>query len=428
MSAIERPRRKSPAKSCKKSPAKKAAKKSPAKKAAKKSPAKKAARKSPAKKAARKSPAKKAAKKSPAKKSPAKKAARKSPAKKSPAKKSPRKTPSPRRSREFEHEHYFKAGNNLTEAEKKYCALVAHLHGKNERGESDISNVYAVAAKAIGTTSRDCGNNYNFDNIPVEETLGLAKHWGVTIPKGKQNSAKFKKELLENIHEWKTHEYEGKGGRYGGMGCGCQPLDEEKSCGGSNHEEAEDSGAGRYYPHPESRTLKELQEEAREYGIAYEGMDRDTLIGHILQAREASEAKGGRDDNEDSGSGRYLPPVRSRTLRELQAEAKEYGIAYEDMDRDTLISHILQAREQPEAKGGRDDEDSGSGRYLPPVRSRTLRELQEEAKEYGIAYEGMDRDTLISHILQARENIASDSGGHDHKEHHHYRTRSHNYW
>ena len=248
MSAPENPRRKSPAKkAAKKSPAKKSpAKKSPAKKAAKKSPARKSpakkaakkspARKSPAKKAAKKSPAKKSpAKKSPARKSPAKKAARKSPAKKasrkSPAKKavagkSPRKSPSPRRSKEFEYEHYFKAGNKLTDAEKKYCALVAHLYGKNERGESRISNVYAVAAKAIGTTSKDCGNNYNFEKIPVEETLGLARHWGVTIPKSDRDSAQFKKELIENIHEWKKHE--GKGGRNGGMGCGCQPRSEDR--------------------------------------------------------------------------------------------------------------------------------------------------------------------------------------------------------
>lgn len=85
----------------------------------------------------------------------------------------PRTPRTPRKSEEveFNSEHpLIKPDTSLSEKEQRYCSCVAKvkakqtdeciLHGK---GKGCVNNIYAVCAKTVGTTSRKCSENYNFD-------------------------------------------------------------------------------------------------------------------------------------------------------------------------------------------------------------------------------------------------------------------------
>ena len=63
-------------------------------------------------------------------------------------------------------------------------------------------NPYAICAKSVGTTSRECSDNYSFENIPNAELQGYASLHGIEIP-----SPYDRGELIENIRRWKEQKY-----------------------------------------------------------------------------------------------------------------------------------------------------------------------------------------------------------------------------
>ena len=105
---------------------------------------------------------------------------------------------------------YLKKEAPLNEKERKYCRCVLHLAGnqtptclveqawRKEREGRTCYNPYAVCASRIKTTSRLCGQNYIFENIPDHELRAYALLSGITVPKP-YNRAK----MLANIEAWK---------------------------------------------------------------------------------------------------------------------------------------------------------------------------------------------------------------------------------
>lgn len=108
---------------------------------------------------------------------------------------------------------YFITDTSLTEPEQKYCRCVLHVSA-NQTGEclkqnslgqlligDKCSNPYAICAKNVGITSRECGNNYNYNKISDNELLGYAILSKIPIPEP-YNRIK----MLENIVAWKISE------------------------------------------------------------------------------------------------------------------------------------------------------------------------------------------------------------------------------
>lgn len=94
-------------------------------------------------------------------------------------------------------DNYFVSTSDLPENKKKWCRCILHVaakqtdqcledvvknSGKSFNGNK-CYNVYAVCAKNIGTTSRKCSQNYNFNNIPDNELIAYAKIHKISVPK-----------------------------------------------------------------------------------------------------------------------------------------------------------------------------------------------------------------------------------------------------
>lgn len=68
----------------------------------------------------------------------------------------------------------------LSEDEQKYCSCLLKVESKGS-----ARNPYAVCAKAVGTTSRDCSKHYNYEAMPDDllraymnkEKLNIPKPW-----------------------------------------------------------------------------------------------------------------------------------------------------------------------------------------------------------------------------------------------------------
>lgn len=56
---------------------------------------------------------------------------------------------------------FFRSDSTLTEQQKKYCSCQLKVTDKGT-----AYNPYAVCAKSVGTTTRDCTNNYDFNKMP----------------------------------------------------------------------------------------------------------------------------------------------------------------------------------------------------------------------------------------------------------------------
>lgn len=93
-------------------------------------------------------------------------------------------------------EAYFKPGTTLSSEEQAFCRCVAHVEAKGS-----ARNPYAVCAKSVGTTSRRCGQEYEFSNFPDDELIGYAEHHKIPVPNPYQ-----RKMMLENITAWAWQE------------------------------------------------------------------------------------------------------------------------------------------------------------------------------------------------------------------------------
>lgn len=108
------------------------------------------------------------------------------------------------------HSGVFKDNNTLTEKEQKYCSCVLKVGVKNpstcnksnwNTRSSGCYNPYAVCTKSVGTTSRKCGENYNFEKLPDDGISWYASTKNISIPVPYN-----REDLLHRIQEWKSGE------------------------------------------------------------------------------------------------------------------------------------------------------------------------------------------------------------------------------
>lgn len=97
------------------------------------------------------------------------------------------------------HEGWFRDDGKLTDKEKSFCACVMKVAAK----QSGAYNPYAICAKSVGTTSRHCGENTNFENIPEAELIAYAKLHHLSVPTDHRSG---KENALRAIREWKARE------------------------------------------------------------------------------------------------------------------------------------------------------------------------------------------------------------------------------
>ncbi len=94
----------------------------------------------------------------------------------------------------------------LPEDEKKYCRCVLHVAAKQSDdcnknknwGSHNCYNPYAVCAKSTRSSSRRCGENYIFENIPDDHLTSYASLNNIPIPEQYSNQ-----QMLSNIHRFK---------------------------------------------------------------------------------------------------------------------------------------------------------------------------------------------------------------------------------
>ena len=133
----------------------------------------------------------------------------KSPAK-SPAKslaKSPAKSPA----RGDKRVSKFSEESELPERQMKYCSCVIDVAAKQnlsclkkkDWGEGkSCYNPYSVCARSTGTSSRECGKNYQLENFNDEQLKAFGALMGVKIPSPYTKSA-----MLKSIKEKKIEKY-----------------------------------------------------------------------------------------------------------------------------------------------------------------------------------------------------------------------------
>lgn len=107
---------------------------------------------------------------------------------------------------------YFKTGTDLREDEKKWCRCVLHVASQqtDQCLENPTANAfkifngrqcynpYSVCASRIKTTSRRCGDQYDFTKIPDNELRAYAIMKHLTIPKPYDRM-----EMIKTISDWK---------------------------------------------------------------------------------------------------------------------------------------------------------------------------------------------------------------------------------
>lgn len=106
---------------------------------------------------------------------------------------------------------YFKVGTTLTDQEQKYCRCIVHVAAEQpgacnlekawfeERDNRICYNPYAVCAHTVGTTTRNCSENYKFDNFPDDELVAYANLHKIKSPEPYDRNI-----MLEKIYSWKA--------------------------------------------------------------------------------------------------------------------------------------------------------------------------------------------------------------------------------
>lgn len=88
----------------------------------------------------------------------------------------------------------FVTGNVLSEKQKNYCRCTLHVAQKG-----NVNNPYAVCAKSVGTTFRDCWKYYDFDKMPSAELRYYAtKHH---FPTGGLSDC----QIAESMKQWQRN-------------------------------------------------------------------------------------------------------------------------------------------------------------------------------------------------------------------------------
>lgn len=108
--------------------------------------------------------------------------------------------------------NYFKDDVDLQDEEKKWCRCVLHVAAKqNDKCLENVNqnamkvfegktcyNPYAICSASIGTSSRKCGMNYSYDDIPDNELIAYAQMKKIQIPKPYS-----REHLIQAITKWK---------------------------------------------------------------------------------------------------------------------------------------------------------------------------------------------------------------------------------
>lgn len=105
---------------------------------------------------------------------------------------------------------YFIEGTNLSEREQAYCRCVLHVGEKNpgkcneeklwfhEIDNKICYSPYSICAKSTRTTSRKCGENYEYQNLSDDELVTYAELSRIVVPKPYNRN-----QMLNNIYQWK---------------------------------------------------------------------------------------------------------------------------------------------------------------------------------------------------------------------------------
>lgn len=113
----------------------------------------------------------------------------------------------------YDREGAFLPSHNLSESEEKYCHCVLEVAAKQpaecnlerawfqHRDEKVCYNPYAVCASRTHTSSRHCGENYNFAALPDEQIRAYANLSKVAVPEPYDRT-----QMLTNIMRWKESE------------------------------------------------------------------------------------------------------------------------------------------------------------------------------------------------------------------------------
>lgn len=113
----------------------------------------------------------------------------------------------------FKHNHndYFLPDSTLNDQEKKYCRCVLNVASQQpgacnlekawfERREGSVCyNPYAVCASSVGTSSRECGDNYNFQGLPLDHVKAYAGLHGIQYTEYTSRDV-----LINDILKWKS--------------------------------------------------------------------------------------------------------------------------------------------------------------------------------------------------------------------------------
>lgn len=101
----------------------------------------------------------------------------------------------------------FISSSSLTSPEKKYCSCVMDVAMKQEEtclknrekwGSRGCYNPYAVCARSVGTTTRECGSSYDFQQFDDKKLRAYAVLNDIDIPEPYSHE-----KMLENIKKWK---------------------------------------------------------------------------------------------------------------------------------------------------------------------------------------------------------------------------------
>lgn len=112
-------------------------------------------------------------------------------------------------------ESYFKSNNTLPEPQKRWCRCILHVGSQQsdkclENMRENVGkvidgkkcyNIYAICSSSVGTSSRQCGINYDFTNIPDNELIAYAIIKKVEIPKPYSRP-----KMIKKLIEWQKEE------------------------------------------------------------------------------------------------------------------------------------------------------------------------------------------------------------------------------
>jgi len=101
---------------------------------------------------------------------------------------------SPAKYTEEEKKKFFKKGSKLNEKQKDYCRCVLEVE--------NVVNPWATCAKGIHTSYHDCGQEYDWYNLPSRALRNYARNSKIQINKNDTDD-----QVREKINKWKQNKY-----------------------------------------------------------------------------------------------------------------------------------------------------------------------------------------------------------------------------